>query len=163
MRHCRTLLLALLCAAACGGDDDPADVSGNYSVALVNRQNGCNLAGWTEGATASDVPLTIAQDGATVTGTIGGVAQIFLVALLGGSDFSGEVDGDALALSHEGTRTFSNGNCAYTYNAVIEAELDGDILAGEIQYRAATNGGSDCGALTGCVSAQEFNANRPPR
>lgn len=154
--------LASLLIVACGSDD-PADVAGDYSVAVTNRDNGCELAGWEEGATASNIPVTIVQDGSAATATVGGFSAILVTALLGGADFRGTVDGDELALERMGTVPGARQSCAYTFNGTIDATIDGDLVTGSITYRAATNGSPDCGALTGCASVQDFNGNRPPR
>jgi hypothetical protein len=163
----RICLLTLFCAslAACGSDD-PADVAGDYTVAITNRDNGCELTPWTVGDSASGISVTITQDAKnkdSATATVGGVAQVFLIALAGGNTFTGSVDGDHVELKAVGTIPRSTGNCTYTYNATIDGDLDGDALTGKIHYQAATNNGTDCGTKTGCESLQDFNGTRPPR
>jgi hypothetical protein len=164
----RTWLLVALCTpvAACGGDDDPVDVAGDYSVAITNRDNGCDLQPWAVGDSNSGIAVTITQDAkdkGTASATVGGLAGVFLTAAVGGNQFTGSVDGDELDLKLLGTTSHSKGNCTYTYNAVISGVLAGDALTGKISYQAATNNGPDCGALTGCSSVQDFNGTRPPR
>ena len=155
------ILALALCLAACGGGD-PVDAEGNYTVALTNRDNGCNLDNWTEGDTASGIPVDIAQTDAAVTATVGGGAGITLGLWLGDNHYTGEVDGNDLLLQLEGNRNMSQGTCDYHYMSVIDASLSGDVLSGEIRYEAVTDGANDCGALTGCASVQEFNGTRPP-
>ncbi len=149
-------------AVACGSDD-PADFAGNYSIALTARDNGCNFANWEEGNTAQNIPVTITQDGANASATVEGAAGAFLDVVLGSRVYQGGIDGNSAALDLIGTRSASEGNCAYTVNSTIDATLDGDVLTGTISYRAQTNNGTDCGELTGCRSFQEFNGTRPPQ
>jgi hypothetical protein len=154
-------LATLAFVAACGSD--PVDAAGDYSLALTNRDNGCEFANWMVGNTASNVAFTITQDGDAATGTVGGLAGGFLDVALGDHVFSGPIDGNDLDLTLYGSRATSSGNCTYTINAEISAQLDGDVLTGAIDYRSATNGNPDCGAIEGCVSRQDFNGTRPPR
>jgi len=152
----------LLVVAACGGSD-PADVSGNYTVALTNRDNGCMIANWTEGESSSGVAVTITQDGSNATASVEAGAGFILDVALGSHVYTGSVDGHAVFLELFGTRGQQNGNCSFTFNSDIDATLIGDTLSGKIEYRAATNSNPDCAALEGCVSFQEFNGARPPR
>lgn len=166
MMH-RFSLLTLVCLPllACGGDD-PADVAGDYTVAITNRDNGCSLTPWTVGDSASGIVVTITQDAnkkSVATATVNNLAGLFLRAAVGDNKFTGEVDGDHLDLKLLGTVSHSMGNCTYTYNAAIDGDLNGDALTGKINYTAATNGGPDCGTLTGCKSLQDFNGTRPPQ
>ena len=152
----------LVTVAACGGGSD-ADVEGDFTIALTNRDNGCELANWTVGEQSSNIPVLIAQDGAEVTATVNGIAGGVLDLALGSRIYTGTVDGDDLALELFGTRGQQRGNCSFTFNSNIDASISGDTLTGRIEYRAATNANPDCAALEGCVSFQEFNGTRPPR
>lgn len=145
-------------AAACGSD---ANVAGNYTVAITNGVNGCSIGNWDPGAqpTAS---AQITQAGSDVTLTVQGLAGIGVAALLGTNVMTGDVSGDNVLLEVAGTQGFTTGNCAYTFNSKLDADLSGDTLSGHIDYRAATNGGTDCGTREDCVSRQDFNATRPP-
>lgn len=151
--------LALLCAA-CGGT---TDVAGEYSISLTNRDNGCAFTDWEVGKTSTGIPVSITQDGSAVTAVVGGLAATFLDLWLGAHTYQGGLSGSAIELRLYGSRSRSQGNCAYTINSTIEAEIDGDVLTGSISYTAATNQNPDCAALEGCVSRQDFNGTRPPR
>jgi hypothetical protein len=142
---------------------DPADVAGAFSISITNRENGCNLNPWTVGSQSTGVPVTITQSGSTASADVGGLARVALDLSLGAHVYQGEVDGNSLALKIQGTRAGQQGNCAYTLNSAIDATIDKDSLVGTIKYGAATNGNSDCAALTNCVSSQDFNGTRPPR
>ncbi|MBA3458383.1 MAG: hypothetical protein H0T46_00355 [Deltaproteobacteria bacterium] len=157
------LAVAALGHAACSGAD--ADVAGNYTIALTNGENGCNFANWTVGSTASGISMVATQDGSKLTVTIEGIARIYLEGLLGGGGnvFSGTVDGDDMSVESIGTRSNTSGNCTYTYNSKISGTLDGDVLRGRIEYRAADNGNSDCTTVHGCLTFQEYNGTRPPQ
>lgn len=151
-----------LALSACGGDD-PVDAAGTYAVSLTNRENGCNNPNWTVDETATGIGVVITQNGTGVTADVQpGGARIALDLVLGGHVFTGTVDGNHLDLLITGTPSFSMGTCDYTIDAEIDATLDGDVLSGNIYYRARTDGATDCGALTGCASRQQMLGNRPP-
>ncbi len=147
---------------ACGGGD-PANVEGDYAIALTNRDNGCNLANWTVDESSSNIPVMIEQDGSTATANVMAGAGVVLDLALGSHIYEGEIDGDDLFLELFGTRSQTQGNCTFTFNSEIDASIDGDTLTGVINYKAATVGNPDCAPLEGCVSFQEFNGTRPPQ
>lgn len=155
-------ILAAAALAGCGGD---AEVAGNYTVALTNGTNGCMLANYQEGAQASGILLVITQDGSKLTATVEGVPGLYLIGLLGGGKnvFSGGIDGDEIDVESLGSKSYTTGNCTYTYNATIGGNLDGDVLRGRINYRAADNGNPDCSMVHGCVTFQDYNGTRPPQ
>ncbi|HUH05205.1 MAG TPA: hypothetical protein VML75_24570 [Kofleriaceae bacterium] len=161
MLDVRWLLVSCsLVLAACGSD--PADVAGNYSIALTNGANGCDFENWDEGATAQNIDLTVTQDGENASATVGGLAGAYLEVVLGSRVYQGTVDGDHLHLQIFGTPSATEGNCTWTVNSTVRAELDGDVLTGTIDYTKATNGNPDCAAFEGCVTRQNFNGTRPP-
>lgn len=156
----RFALLALVVVAACSSS--PANVAGDYSVALTNRANGCNFQNWTVDATTQGVSVTITQQDADATATVNGVAGGYLDVVLGGHAFAGTVDGDDVDLTLFGTRSGTMGNCTYTFNAIMHGTLAGDALSGTIDYAAKTNGNPDCAPIEGCATVQEFAGVRPP-
>ena len=149
-----------LCVAACGGSDD-LDAAGDYTIALTNRTNGCNIASWTEGA-SSTATVTLTQSGSNVTAVVTGLGAVALEVALGGHSYTGRITGGTLELDLFGTRSNSSGNCTYTLNSKIHGVLDGDVLTGQINYTSATNGNPDCAAITTCDSFQDFTGSRPP-
>jgi len=153
-------LAALLLLAGCTGSD--ADVAGDYTVALTNRDNGCMLANWTVGDSTTGVAVTVTQAGSDVTASVEAGAGFVLDVALGSHVYTGTVDGSHVFLELFGTRNQQSGNCSYTFNSDIDAILAGDTLTGKIEYRAATNGNPDCAAFDNCVSFQDFNGTRPP-
>lgn len=155
------MVIVSVATPACDGD--PADVAGDYSLALTKRDNGCNFDNWTEGDSDSNVPLVITQDSSNVTGTVGSVWGAFLQAWLGSKVYTGTVDGHDLEMTIVGTNPTTSGNCTYTFNSTIDATLDGDLLEGWVEYTAATNDNSDCSAIEDCVSRHQFNGTRPPQ
>jgi hypothetical protein len=157
MKHLGLLISVL---AACGGD--PANVEGTYSIALTNRDNGCDFANWTEGETSANIPVVIDQVGTEVDATVEGLTGTFLDLAFGGHVYEGSIDGDDLLLELIGSNAQQMGNCAFTYNSTIDATLSTDTLTGRIEYTSVTNGNPDCVPLDGCVSFQDFNGTRPP-
>lgn len=155
------MMAAVLSTPACDGD--PADVAGNYTLAITKRDNGCNFDNWTEGDTDTNIPLVITQEGSNVTGTVEELWGAFLNAWLGSKVYSGTVDGHDVTMTIIGTRSTTEGNCTYTFNSTIDAHLAGDLLEGWVEYTAATNDNSDCSSIEGCVSRHQFNGTRPPQ
>lgn len=150
----------LVVLAACGGGGD-ADVAGSYTMAITNRDNGCNFAGYTVGA-QNMVGVNITQDGSNLTATVTGGGGFLLALVVGSNIYTGGVDGDDVDLQIIGDIAMNTGNCAYTYNSEIHATANGDSMNGRIEYRSVTNNNSDCAAITGCLTFQEFAGSRPP-
>ena len=156
-----SFLIALVCIAA-PGCGEPANVAGSYTVAVTNGANGCSFDNYVEGDTAQGIPVTITQSGETATAVVEGITALGLTLLFGSNQFEGEVSGSSLYLQVFGSNSFSEGNCTFTYNGVIDAELSGDVLTGELRYQAATVDNPDCASIEGCVTVQRFNGTRPP-
>jgi hypothetical protein len=141
---------------------EPVDVAGAYTVTVTNGANECGFAGFTEGAVATGVPLTVAQEATAVTADVEGPVGTFLDLALGSRTFEGDIAGSELALTLFGTNPFMLAACTYTVNGEVSATIDGDLIEGSAQYRASTNGSPDCGVLETCVTTQQFNGTRPP-
>jgi hypothetical protein len=157
MRRISAFLFIFL-SAACGD----ANVEGNYSIAVTNRDNGCNFQNWTVGQQASGIAVTINQEGSDVSATVEGATGALLNLTLGSNFYTGDVEGSSLLLELFGNRSQTMGNCAFTFNSIIDAEANGDALTGRIEYTAAGNGNPDCASIDGCVTFQDFNGTRPP-
>jgi hypothetical protein len=158
-----TLAMAAVVGLTACGSDEPVDAAGTYTVSLTNRENGCNNPNWTIDESAAGIGVVMTQNGTSVNADVqAGGARVALDLVLGSHVFIGTVDGADLDLLIEGTPSFSMGTCDYTIDAQIEAHLEGDVLSGNIYYRAKTDGSTDCGTLTGCASRQELLGNRPP-
>ena len=160
-RYALLWMVVLAFAPACGGE--PADVEGEYSMQITNRENGCEFDDWEEDATTQNVPITVEQDGSEVTAYIDGLVGGFVELVLGSRAFEGAVSGDTISLDLYGTRSLSEGNCTYTINATVTGTLSGNSLSGFIDYSPASNDNPDCESIEGCVSTQEFSGSRPPR
>ncbi|MBX3156971.1 MAG: hypothetical protein KF773_13435 [Deltaproteobacteria bacterium] len=159
MRRIGAFLWVLAVLPACGGD---ADVEGNYTIAITNRDNGCNFPNWTIGQKTNGIVVDLAQDGGDVTASVGGATGGFLDLAFGAHVYKGTISGDRLSLTLFGQRSQNMGNCAFTFNSIIDATASGDSLAGRIDYTAAGNGNPDCATIDGCVTFQEFAGSRPP-
>lgn len=160
----RRVVLLCLCLGlvACGGDEAPADVAGEYTISITYRDNGCMLMDWTDGETATGIPLVIAQEGAEITADVGGLAGAWYDLVIGGSTFEGVVDGHRIDMTLYGTRSYTDGACAGTIQVDGEASLVGDALDGELVYSFDTNGSPDCGYRETCRNRQQLNGTRPP-
>ncbi len=164
----RVLLLAFaLAPAACGSSDDfksdPVDVSGSYSVSVTNKSNACALQNWTDGAQSNAIPVTMTQNGTSVTGTIDGLVGAYVKLVLGSNTFQGKVDGSTVNATNFGTSSYKQNNCTYTLNLEMNATLSGNSLQGTITYKPKTNASPDCGTLESCENIQEFAGSRPPK
>jgi hypothetical protein len=140
----------------------PADVAGDYNVAVTNGDNGCEQANWMKGASTTDIAFTITQKDAAIVGTVGGLAGAYMDLVLGSHEFTGEVTESAFTMTNYGTQQGKKDGCSYTYNAVIEGTINGDAVQGKIHYEPKTNGSPDCGVLNDCTSEQSFSGVRPP-
>lgn len=161
----RALTLGLLGVVAITGcDDEPANIEGMYTVAVTNRDNGCNFGSYTVGDTQQGIPVTIAQEGENATVTVMGFTGGGLSLLIGSNVFSGTISGTDFDLDLFGTRAQMQATCTFTYNAKIRGDIDGDAIAGRVEYRAATTTpqNPDCASIQGCLTFQEFNGTRPP-
>jgi hypothetical protein len=155
--------LGVLVAALGACSSDPAQIAGDYTVGVTNRDNGCNFPNWTVGAMTAGVDVKIAESGSSVTADVTGGTGAVLDFAFGSSAFTGTIDGNQMSLTLEGTRVQQTGTCTYTYNGQIIATANGDTMTGRINYTPATNGNSDCAAVSGCLTYQEFNGSRPPQ
>jgi hypothetical protein len=153
---------SIAAAVATAGCTSPADVAGSYSVDITDEANGCGLAGFTQGQTASAIPVTITQSSASITIAVTGLVGVFIQAGLGSDTFTGTVSGDSFTATLVGTTTMGSAGCAYTLDADVAGTLNTDSIAGTITYRAVTNNSGACGTLTGCASVQDYTGSRPP-
>jgi hypothetical protein len=154
----RSWLLGLL--VACGGGGD-ANVAGNYTMAITNRDNGCNFNGYMVGA-QNTVGVNITQTDSKLSATVTGGGGFLLALVVGSNIYTGSVDGNDVDLEIIGDIAMNSGNCAFTYNSEIHATADNNSMSGRIEYRAVTNNNSDCAAISGCLTFQEFAGSRPP-
>jgi len=159
----RLVLLGFGITVAACGSDAPAGVAGTFTVGVTNRTNGCNFANWTVGTMNSGISVSITQAGSTASANITGATGTYFDVVFGTSVFAGSVDGDNLDLKLMGTHSQTSGNCTYTYDGEIVATANGDTLTGKINYTPATNGHTDCMAIEGCVTYQDFTGSRPPQ
>jgi hypothetical protein len=153
--------LALALLGGCSSS--PADVAGDYTIAVTERDNGCNLQNWTVGMSYTGVQTTITQSGGNASATVMGVSGLGVGATFGTNVFTGSVDGDKIDLKAIGTKSNTQGNCTFTYNGDITGTLTGDALEGRLTITGAGNGNSDCVGITGCVTFEDFNGTRPPK
>src|SRR6476661_6480744 len=105
-----------------GCSSSPANVAGDYSVAVTNETDSCQL-GWTVGMSNTGVQVTITQSGANATAVVMGGGGIALDVALGTNSFTGTVDGDSMDLNAVGTAAKTMGNCTYTYDGEIVASI----------------------------------------
>lgn len=162
LRKSFALLLPVLALGACGSSDEfTADVAGSYTVAITNGASSCSFD-WEEGKEATNIGLTLTQEGNDVHGTLDGITGAWFTLVFGSADFDGTIEGSSLSLTNYGERTAQQGNCSYTYNSTVDAKQTGDTIAGTITYSTKTNGNPDCDAIE-CSATQKFNGARPPK
>lgn len=151
-------------ALGCGGNDPgpPADARGSYAISLTNGPNPCNISGWTPGAQTQGIPLTITESGDHITGKVGGVGSVFLLAVSGSDTFEGTVSGASLDLQIHGTAAQKSGTCTFTIDVRLRGTLENDLLQGTVDYTANTTTSPECTALHACSERQDFNGTRPP-
>lgn len=157
----KRLILLVGLVAGCGGDTVNAE--GQYTINVTNKDNGCNFQNWTVGDSATNIGVTINQQGTSANADVMGVTRGYLDLVLGSHIFNGTVDGSDLDLKIAGTRSGTQGNCTLTIDAEMLATLNGDVLTGRINYHYRGNGNTDCAPYDGCTSFQEMNGTRPPQ
>jgi len=159
------LILPLILLTLVGGGctEAPIDVEGLYTIALTNRENGCNFNDWQEGTTSTGVQVTVTQSSASAWAFVGGASGVWLNVTLGSQEYSGSVNGNDVHMTLYGTRSTTVAGCTWTINSVMDGTLTGDTLSGDIRYTPSTNGSPDCATIEGCVTRQEFNGVRAPR
>lgn len=160
MRNTLALALLLTGAVACG-DGDAADVSGSYSLTLTNGPNECMSDGWMEGE-SSNAMVEVTQSGADTVAVVEGGAGAYLGVVVGTNRFQGRTSGNDMLLTAVGTTPYSIPGCEFTIDAILDAEVDGQFLMGEVAYRANTDGGAGCGTLATCENVQTAVGTRPP-
>lgn len=156
---CLVTVLALL---GCGDDSEPIDVHGNYTLNVTNGPSTCPLENWNQGVSTSGIPLTVTQNGSSVSADVGGAGAIFLTVYCGNAHLEGSVSGADLDLTLQGTRSLSSGSCAFTIDAHMVATIDNDALSGSITYTPDTNTSADCAAVRTCTARMNLNGTRPP-
>lgn len=146
--------------AACA----PADVSGTYTGALTNRDNGCMFMNYTAGDTTSGITMVVTQSGGSVSLDVQGIAGIFLAAITGsGAPLVGSVAGNGFVASKNGTAGQTVDGCAFTTDVEARGALNGNALEGTVTYRYRTNNAASCGFRSSCTTVQQFAFTRPPR
>jgi hypothetical protein len=164
-RQLLAVLPLVLGLFACGSEDEfTANVGGDYTLALTNGKSTCNWDNWVEGKETTGVGFTLTQDGKALTGKVDPVTEVVFSLILGPGEFKGAVDGNTLTMTRPGksVNATATNNCAYSYNATVDASQMGDSLAGTITYSTATNDNPDCDAVK-CSATQKFNGSRAPQ
>jgi hypothetical protein len=165
-RYIPSAVALTLAMTACSGSSSssalPADLSGQYSLSVTNTDNGCNYATWTIGNTAQNVPFSVSQSGADVSGTVQGAAAAYF-AVLGIGTLQGTVNGSSASLTAVGTNAVKQGTCSFFVRATVDMTLTGNTINGTVTYSNETNNAPDCGALSTCGSHQSIAGSRPPK
>lgn len=147
-------------AAGCTSDA-PVNIAGDYTIATTNGADGCQF-GWTVGATATGIPLTMTQQDSQFTAVLGGLTRVFVDLWLGTHTFIGTVTGADFNAGLAGVKEQMPGQCVYNVNATIAGSLIGDALSGTLDLTTAiVTSASDC-PPAGCHSTLSFNGTRPP-
>ncbi len=154
MRAFAALILILGVLPSCS-DDPPPDIAGSYAVDVQSGPDGCMLEGFTEGASTFDLTQD-AEDPSLVSADINGAIAPFLGLDLGGTEFSGTLDGSSLTLTRTGTQRQTVG-CVWRVNGAIDAVIAGDVLSGDITYTGVImTETADCPFEDDCTSTQSF-------
>jgi hypothetical protein len=159
---CALALTGLACSSSTTSAP-PVNVTGKYTVDVTDEANGCNIANWMQGQQSMGIPVTVTQQGASVTATVTGLVGAFMVAGIGTNTFSGTLTGGNTTMTATGTVQGTQGSCTFTTNATVQAAFSGDTMQGTVTYtRIPTMATSACASLQGCQSVQSFAGARPP-
>lgn len=172
VRQAACVALAVLaggCSVVVGKSIDPfqtVDFTGEYTLTVTNDVNGCGFDEWREGESNDGFPLSIAQDGDELRGTLEGTWAIAADILLGNHSATGTANGNSMEMRLQGSRHLQiRGGCQdFVVDAIMEGTLDRDYLEGVTAYRVVeTDESSSCEGMTGCETLQLFNGTRPPQ
>jgi hypothetical protein len=163
----RSAVAFLVAAAACSAASTAtvANFAGTYDMWVVNGANPCNFVEWTEGQSASGVPLVVTQDPITPTtmsATLGGAPGTLLLEEIAANDdagtvlLTGTVGGNQATLTGNGSASQKNGSCTYTTTASLSVNFQGDTVQGTLTYEIVPVGNADCTAIAGCQTTQAF-------
>jgi hypothetical protein len=149
-------------SAALDAMPPPQDVAGSYTVSVVNGVNGCAFDNYQPGNTTV-VPLTVTQqpDLATGRATFGSFIGIFYGFLVGSADYAIRVSGRSMDGIIVGKSTSQKDGCNVTYNAILSATVEGELIRGKVSFVSVPDGAPGC-AKALCTSEQTFNGTRPP-
>lgn len=157
------VLLAPVLLSGCSSEGEfTTDISGNYTVAVTNRQSTCDFKDWVEGKQTSGIGFVVTQDDDSLHATVDGVTAVFFNLALGSAQFDGTAERSSFELINYGSRAQTRGNCTFTYNATMAGELAGNAISGTISYAPMTTDSPDCADVK-CEAVQEFSGSRPPR
>jgi hypothetical protein len=138
-------------------------IAGSYSVTLVNGVNGCAFDNIQPGNATPGVPLTITQEpgGQLGRATFGGFPAVFYAFAFGSADYAIRVSGRRLSGLIVGTRSAVRDGCTVTYNATLEASVEGDLIRGRVFFSSVPSGEPSC-AKALCTTDQSFSGTLPP-
>lgn len=158
-RGALTLVLAFaLCACA------PPDVSGTYTGAITNRDNGCMLSNFNPGAMTTGINMNVNQSGSTVTVAVEGLAGLALAAFTGNTEpMRGSTTVNGFSVSKTGTIPMNVGGCTFNTFVQANATLSGNTLNGTVTYSYQTTNAEACDYRATCRTEQSFSFVRPPR
>jgi hypothetical protein len=141
----------------------PERISGSYSVTLVNGANGCAFDNIQPGNATPGVPLTITQepDGRMGRATFGGFPAVFYAFAFGSADYAIQVSGRRIDGVVVGTRSAVRDGCTVTYNATLQATVEGDLIRGRVFFSSVPSGEPAC-AKALCTTDQSFSGTLPP-
>jgi len=154
-------VLVVVFVASCGSSS-PTDVHGSYTLSVTNGPSTCPLSNWNQGSSTSGIPLTITQNGKSISADVGGAGAIFLDLYCGNAHLEGEVSGSDIDLTLNGTRSLSSGSCAFTIDAHLAATANKDAISGSITYAPNTNSSPDCASVRSCSARMNLSGTRPP-
>ncbi len=153
-------------AQAGAGGAAALDVAGEYSVTTTNGASTCAMPSWKEGEVNKDIPISITQAGADLTGVVGGWAGLGQKLLLGNSaPLVGAVSGDAFTMKAVGD-VKKDKTCESFWTATATGTSSGDTISGKYVFsRAITKDTPDCAAamVVACAESFTFAGVRPPK
>jgi hypothetical protein len=160
------LVLAPVVAVACSAASTASvpNVSGTYTLSVVDGTNTCDIAGVSEGTSTSGVPLMVSQDSVTpqnMTVVLGGNAGALLGAVMGSSTLTGTLGSYQVVLTPDtpdsgSVPTGTLNGCMYQATATLTLNFAGDTVQGTMIYTLNTTG-TTCQALENCQTVQALS------
>jgi hypothetical protein len=143
------------------------NVSGLYSVSIVDGANPCSLPGWSERQSAQGVPLSFSQDptnNANISVVVGGDAGAYVATLTGTTHLCGILGGNQASLATNSCADAGTTDaaaridgCTFGVTATLSANFQSDTVQGTLTYGVTSSNGPACSSLGACQSVQAFS------
>jgi hypothetical protein len=158
-----TVLATALAGCSAASAVTVPNVSGTYTLSVVDGTNACLIAGITDGMATSGVPLMVSQSSITpqnMTVIVGGSPGALLSTVAGTTTLTGTLGSYQATVTpvspdSGSTPSFTLDGCMFQVQASLSLNFAGDTVQGTMTYTLLTSG-NNCSALANCQTVQAF-------